>query len=152
MFSWPWWVFSILAAILWGLHFNLVVKVSNQLPRDIYTPLTLFFITSISILILLPFIYHKVASNLLSLWQAGNGIRLSMLVLVFTALIAASFLFVAMQLSPNPTIAALIDITYPVFIALIAWFLYRESHLDWAVILGACLIFSGVTLIIWKHG
>lgn len=152
MFAWPWWVFSILAAILWGLHFNLVVKVSNVLPKDIYTPLTLFAITSVSFIVLLPFIYHKLAANLLILWQAGNGIKLSVLVLVFTALFAACCLFIAMQLSPNPTVAALLDITYPVFIAVIAWLLYRENHLDWAVLAGGGLIFSGVMLIVWKHG
>ena len=64
MFSWPWWIFSIIAAVIWGLHFNLVVKVSNVLPRDIYTPITLFLITSVSILLVLPFIHQKVFNNL----------------------------------------------------------------------------------------
>lgn len=141
MFSWPWWIFSIIAAVIWGLHFNLVVKVSNVLPRDIYTPITLFLITSVSILLVLPFIHQKVFNNLVTLWYAGDDIRLSVVVLVFTAIIAANLLYIAMQLSPNATVAALLYITYPVFIALIAWLLYRENHLDWAVLAGGALIF-----------
>jgi len=152
MFSWPWWSFSIVAAILWGLHFNLVVKVSNVLPKDIYTPLTIFIITSVSIFLLMPVIYHKVFSNLVTLWNSGNDIRISVVVLVFTAIIAANLLYIAMQLSPNATVAAILDITYPVFIAIIAWLLYRESHIDWTVLVGGGLIFSGAILIIWKHG
>ena len=152
MFTWPWWVFSIIAAVLWGLHFNLVVKVANVLPRDIYSPLTLFFITSVSILLILPVVYQKVLANLVTLWHASDDIKISVVVLVFTALIAASLLFIAMQLSPNPTVAALLDITYPVFIAIIAWLLYRENHLDWSVLVGGGLIFSGAMLIVWKHG
>lgn len=152
MFSWPWWVFSIIAAALWGLHFNLVVKVSNVLPKDIYTPLTIFSITSVSMLLLLPIFHQKIGANLVTLWHAGSDIRLSVIALIFTAIIAANLLYIAMQLSPNATIAALLDITYPVFIALVAWLLYKENHLDWSVLAGGALIFSGAMLIVWKHG
>jgi len=152
MFTWPWWLFSIVAAVIWGLHFNMVVKVSNVLPKDIYTPLTIFLITSVSILVLLPFIHQKVFANMVTLWSAGNNVRLSVVVLFFTAMIAANLLFIAMQLSPNATVAALLDITYPLFIAIIAWLLYQENHLDWTVLLGGGLIFSGAMLIVWKHG
>jgi len=152
MFTWPWWVFSIIAAVLWGFHFNLVVKVSSVLPKDIYTPLTIFVITSVSILLLLPVIHVKVFTNLLTLWHAGNDIRISVVVLIFTAIMAANLLYIAMQLSPNATVAALLDITYPVFIAIVAWLLYRENHLDWSVLAGGALIFTGAMLIVWKHG
>lgn len=152
MFAWPWWIFSIFAAILWGVHFNLIVKVSNALPKDIYTPLTLFLITSFSILLLLPFVHQKIFTNLVTLWHSSTDIRLSVIVLVFSALIAANLLYIAMRLSPNATIAALLDITYPVFVAIVAWLLYRENHLDWSVLVGGALIFSGAMLIVWKNG
>lgn len=152
MFSLPWWIFSIVAAIIWGLHFNLVVKVANVLPRDIYTPLTLFVITAVSIFLILPFIHQKVFANIVTLWNADNEIRISVIVLIFTTIIAANLLYIAMQLSPNATIAALLDITYPLFIAIVAWLLYRENHLDWSVLVGGGLIFSGAMLIVWKHG
>ena len=152
MFTLPWWMFSIVAAIIWGLHFNLIVKVSNVLPRDIYTPITLFVVTAISIFLLLPFMHQKIFENIMTLWHSGTEIRISVIVLIFTTIIAANLLYIAMQLSPNPTIAALLDITYPLFIAIMAWFLYRENHLDWSVIVGGALIFSGAMLIVWKHG
>lgn len=76
----------------------------------------------------------------------------SVVVLILTALIATSLLYIAMQLSPNATIAALMDITYPAFIAVVAWLLYRVNHLDWHVVIGAVLIFSGALVILSKHG
>ena len=152
MLNWPWWTYSILASVLWGLHFNLLVKVSQVLPRDIYTPLTLFFITANSIWVLLLFAHKQLFINILTLWQAGPQIRLSLLVLIVTTVCAATLLTIAMQLSNNATLASLLDITYPIFVALVAWLLFREGHFDWTIIVGGVLIFAGSLLIIWKHG
>lgn len=150
--TWPWWIYSILATIVWGLHFNLVVKVSSALPRDIYTPLTMFFITSFSLLILLPLAYSRMFENIATLWHGTPQLRISVLLLIVTAITAVTLLYTAMQLSPNATIASLLDITYPIFVALIAWLVFRENHLDWSVLLGGALIFAGASIIIWKHG
>lgn len=152
MLTLPWWFYSITAAIVWGLHFNMVAKITKALPQDLNTPITLFMITAAPIFLLLPFNYQRVFENLVTLWQAENQIRVSVLVLIFTTIIAASLLYIAMQLSPNPTIASLLDITYPLFIAIVAWLLYRENHLDWSVLIGGGLILSGAMLIVWKHG
>ena len=148
----PWWAYSIIAAVVWGLHFNLVARIMKILPNDVYAPLTLFFVTAVSIFLLLPLMHQKIFANITLLWNAGNSIRLSVLVLIFTTIIAANLLYIAMQLSPNPTVASLLDITYPLFIALIAWLLFRENHLDWSVLLGGGMILGGAMLIVWKHG
>lgn len=148
----PWWFYSIAAAVIWGLHFNLVARIMKVMPNEVYAPLTLFLITAVSIFILLPFMYQKIFANVMLLWQADNSIRLSVLVLIITTIVAANLLYIAMQLSPNPTVASLLDITYPLFIALIAWLLFRENHLDWSVLLGGGMILGGAMLIVWKHG
>lgn len=152
MLSWPWWTYSIIAAVLWGLHFNLVVRVSRLLPNDIYTPLTLFFITSLSMVLVLPFTWQKVFSNVVTLYNASSEIRIYVILLIFTTLVAAVLLYVAMRMSNNPTVAGAIDITYPLFVALIAWLVFRENQVDWSVIVGGLLIFAGSFIIIWKHG
>lgn len=152
MLSWPWWTYSIFAAILWGLHFNLVVRVSRLLPNDIYTPLTLFFITSLSIFVTLPFTCQKIFSNIATLYHSGPEIRTSVLILIFSTLVAATLLYIAMRLSNNPTVAGSIDITYPFFVALIAWLLFKENQIDWSVIVGGILIIAGSFIIILKHG
>jgi len=142
----------LLASMIWGLHFNLIVKITKVLPRDIYTPLTLFFITSNSIWILLLFTHKPVFANINTLWQSGTQIRLYVFILIVTTLVAASLLYIAMQFSSNATLASLLDITYPVFVALVAWLVFKEGRFDWSLLLGGTLIFAGSLLIIWKHG
>lgn len=151
MFSMPWWVFSLLAAIVWGVHFNMVARIMKALPKDIFTPITLFMVTAVPIFILLPLGYKKIFANVDQMWNSGAELRISLIVLIFTTIVAANLLYIAMQLSTNPTIAALLDITYPLFIALVAWLLYRDNHLDWSVLLGGGLILAGSMLIVWKH-
>lgn len=152
MLTWPWWSYSIIASMLWGIHFNLIVRVSRVLPNDIYAPLTLFVITSLSVVLILPFAWHKIIGNINILYHSSTEIRLSVVLIIFTTTVAAVLLYVAMRMSNNPTVAGAIDITYPFFVALIAWLVFRENQVDWSVIVGGALIFAGSFLIIWKHG
>jgi len=152
MLKWPWWTYSMLAALLWGLHFNLLVKVSSVLPKNIYAPLTLFFITANSIWLIALLAPKQLVVNIQTLWYAGPQIRLYLLLLIMTTLVAAVLLTIAMQLSNNATLASLLDITYPIFVALVAWAVFKEGHFDWTMLVGGLLIFSGSFLIIWKHG
>jgi drug/metabolite transporter (DMT)-like permease len=48
----------------------------------------------------------------------------------------------------NATLASLIEISYPAFVAVFAWLLFREWQLNAGVLLGALLVFAGCTLII----
>jgi drug/metabolite transporter (DMT)-like permease len=47
----------------------------------------------------------------------------------------------------NATLAGLIEITYPLFIALFAYFAFGEAQLSLASALGGTLIFAGVATI-----
>jgi drug/metabolite transporter (DMT)-like permease len=43
------------------------------------------------------------------------------------------------------------SMAYPVFVALFAWLLFREMHINTSVIIGGLLVFAGVTMIIWNN-
>lgn len=68
-------------------------------------------------------------------------------VVVFTAANTAIFLSIAAK---NATVAGLVEISYPVFIALFAWLVLRETQLTAGVAAGAALIFAGVVLVLLK--
>ena len=51
----------------------------------------------------------------------------------------------------NATLASLIEISYPVFVALFAWLLFREIHVNASVVVGGLLVFAGVCLIVWNN-
>jgi drug/metabolite transporter (DMT)-like permease len=44
----------------------------------------------------------------------------------------------------NATLAALIEISYPLFIALFSWVFLRESQMNLGTALGAAMILSGI--------
>jgi len=48
----------------------------------------------------------------------------------------------------NATLASLIEISYPAFVAIFAWLLFREWQLNAGVLAGAALVFAGTALII----
>ncbi|MGA2053413.1 MAG: EamA family transporter, partial [Opitutales bacterium] len=47
----------------------------------------------------------------------------------------------------NATLASLIEISYPFFVALFAWLLFRDVQLSWATALGGLLILAGIAII-----
>jgi drug/metabolite transporter (DMT)-like permease len=49
----------------------------------------------------------------------------------------------------NATVASLIEISYPLFVAFFAWLLFRESQLNWSVLIGGAMILGGV-FVVWS--
>ena len=47
----------------------------------------------------------------------------------------------------NPTLVSLIEITYPLFVALFAWVFFREMQLNAVTICGGLLVLAGVAVI-----
>lgn len=47
----------------------------------------------------------------------------------------------------NATMAALIEASYPIFVALLAWLFFNQMHLTWLSIVGGALIIGGVFLV-----
>ena len=59
-------------------------------------------------------------------------------------------LFIALSIvSKNATIAGMIEISYPLFIALFAYLIFRESELNWGIAAGGALIMAGVLTVYW---
>ncbi len=47
----------------------------------------------------------------------------------------------------NATLASLIEISYPFFVAVFAWLFFRETQFNWPTILGGILILGGVAVV-----
>ena len=76
--------------------------------------------------------------------------RALILALPLTSLLGSWLLYVSIG-QKNATLASLIEISYPVFVALFAYVLFREVALDALTLLGAALVFAGVGVIIWHR-
>jgi drug/metabolite transporter (DMT)-like permease len=63
-----------------------------------------------------------------------------------------AFLTYAAMSAKNPTLASLIEISYPLFVVLFAWLFFREMELNTMTICGGLLVIVGVMVIIlWER-
>jgi drug/metabolite transporter (DMT)-like permease len=140
-----WWMYATLAAMIWGVHYPLVGKALTTI-----SPITVYFIPSIVLFAFLPFYYKTLISDYHSLMAGDVSVKISAFALMFTSIAASLLLYKAIYGS-NATVASLIEITYPVFVALFAFIIFNENHLTWNVAAGGMLIMAGTGLIIYNN-
>ena len=97
--------------------------------------MTVLLLTAIPVLLLVPFYRHVLVADARTLAGLSAGERWTVLSVAVTSLLATVLLFVSID-RKNATMAALIEITYAIFIVLFAWLLFREVHLTWTSALG----------------
>lgn len=141
----PWYVTALGAAVVWGVHYPLLDHALKRLSL-----FTVLFLTILPVLLAAPFFYATLASDLATVPKMAWGTRVAILLIPFTSLVGAVLLFLAIS-DKNATLASLIEISYPVFVALFAWLLFRQIHLNVSVLLGALLVFAGVAVIILNN-
>lgn len=61
--------------------------------------------------------------------------------------LGAFLTYVAMS-AKNPTLASLVEISYPLFVVLFAWVFFREMQLNLVTLCGGLLVIAGVAVII----
>lgn len=140
-----WYVTALGAAMVWGLHYPLV---DNALKR--LSPMGVLLLTAIPVL-LMSAVFHR---HLLADYQAIKGMdwasRLIIIALAVTSITGSFLLYLSIN-SRNATLASLIEISYPVFVVLFSYLLFRQSHVSPSVLFGALLVFAGVALIILNN-
>jgi drug/metabolite transporter (DMT)-like permease len=142
MKNWPWYLSALGAAIVWGVHYPLV---DNALKR--VSVVTVLLLTAIPIAIFALVAHRTVADDLATLRTLGWRGQLPILALALTSLAGSVLLYIAIG-AKNATLASVIEISYPLFVAIFAWLLFRQAHWNAAVLAGGLLVFAGVTLII----
>lgn len=141
----PWYVAALGAAVAWGIHYPLVAFALKRVSL-----VFVLVLTALPIVLLVPFFHRQLRADLAVLAGLAAGERWTILALAATSLAGSAFLFLSIA-AKNATLAALLEITYPVFVALFAWWLFREVHWNASVLAGAALVFAGVALIIWHN-
>ena len=141
----PWYVTAIAAALVWGVHYPLVDFALKRI-----SIVSVLLLTAIPILLLVP-LYQQTLKHDIVIWHGLSwSARLPILSIMLTSLFGAVLLYLSIA-GKNATLASLIEISYPVFVALFAYLLFRELHLNAPVLSGAALVFSGVALIVWHN-
>jgi drug/metabolite transporter (DMT)-like permease len=138
----PWYVAALGAAVVWGIHYPLIEFALRRVSL-----LTVLLLTALPVLLLLPFFGHVLLADARSLAQLGAGERWTVLAVSLSSLLATVLLFLSID-GKNATMAGLIEISYPIFIVLFTWLLFREMHLTWTSALGGLLIMAGAAVVI----
>lgn len=139
-----WYLWALLGAIIWGVHYPLLGKV-----LQVVSPITAYFIPTILLLLGLPFYYKTLISDVQAILASPLEIKAMTAVIAFTSIIGSISVYKAIHGS-NATLASLIEITYPLCVALFAYFVLKETHLSVIDIVGGVLIISGTGIIIWN--
>ena len=141
-----WLLLALTASLLWGLNYVLAEKAMLRISPLTLMALELFVgavLATVAALLSGSF-RHDLA---LLARDRGSMLLVGASVVAFTTANTAIFYSVATK---NATLAGLVEISYPLFIALFTWLLFRESHLNAAVVAGAALIAAGVTVIMLR--
>jgi drug/metabolite transporter (DMT)-like permease len=137
----PWYVTALGAALVWGIHYPLV---DHALKRLSLTGVLL--LTALPILVL-PLVTRGLGTDLVALRAMSWSERVPILALALTSLAGSVLLYLSIS-GKNATLASLIEITYPVFVVLFAFLLFRQMDLNASVLIGAGLVFAGVAVIV----
>jgi drug/metabolite transporter (DMT)-like permease len=138
----PWYVPAIAAAVVWGLHYPLI----EHALRRVSLP-TVVLLSALPMALVALAFPARLAADWRALAVLPVGERWLIGLIAVTSLAGTVLLYLAVR-GRNATLASLIEISYPAFVAVFAWLLFREWQLNTGVLLGAVLVATGSVLII----
>ncbi len=138
-----WIVFALLASLFWGLTYTL----NEQLYRHIS------FVTSLAVALTVAGLCSAVVAVYMGTFGKDmvtifSSPKVFWLCLAGVAALLIAEVFIGLSIvSKNATLAGLIEISYPLFILLFSYLLFKENNFTVATAVGGALMFSGVAVI-----
>lgn len=136
MNSYPWYITALGAALVWGVHYPLIDMALKRISL-----VSVLALTCVPIFLLLPVYQQTLRADWQTLWRLSHGERWPVLLLPLSSLVATLLLFLSID-RKNATFASLIEISYPLFVAVFAYMLFGS------MLVGGLLIFAGVAMIV----
>jgi|SRR5579872_147425 len=138
-----WILFAIGASVLWGVTYVWNEQVYKHISFLSSLAITSFFLFLVTLMAAL---FGGNFGN--DLGSIVHSKKLLVLVIAETVGLILAELFIAYSITEkNATLSGLIEITYPIFIAIFAYVLYRENEVNAGTVFGGALIFIGVFFI-----
>ena len=145
MTNFPWYVTALAAALIWGVHYPLVDFALKRV-----SVFSLLMLTALPILLLMPVFMRDVARDLDTVKTLPAAEQGLIAAVALTSLLGAVLIYLSIA-GKNATLASLIEITYPVFVALFAYVIFRQVHLNASVIVSGLMVIAGAALIIYNN-
>lgn len=140
----PWYLTALAAAVVWGIHYPLL----DHALKRVSLP-TVLLLTALPMVLIGAFFHRQIAQDWSVVRTLPTAEQIAIATIMLTSSIASILLFLSIG-AKNATLASLIEVTYPLFVALFAFLLFREVALSPPIIFGAALIFVGVGVVIFS--
>lgn len=137
-----WYIFAILSSIIWGIHYTILEYSLTKI-----SPYTILLITSLSTISLYFFFFQEINSDISTIFSMNFSNKWPILLLFFTSFGASMCLYTAISLK-SATSAALIEITYPIWIIILSIFVF-SSGISLYTLIGGLFILLGSGIIIF---
>jgi drug/metabolite transporter (DMT)-like permease len=139
-----WIVYALTAAVIWGVSY----AASGRVIERGMTPLAFFFCYALFGVVAAA---AALALNgkLTSVPAEVRALGPDMIwfaIAVATSAGGALLIYMAIG-EKNATLASLIEISYPFFVAIFAWLFFRETQFNWPTVLGGLMILGGVAVV-----
>jgi len=140
-----WIIYAVAASVCWGMSY----AASSEILKKGFSPLIFFFGYSLSCT-LVALISLLTSGALPNIWKFANLERSDVGWFSFSIAIGAlgAYLTYAAMSAKNPTLASLIEISYPFFVVLFTWVFFRQCQLNLSTMIGGLLLLAGVFIII----
>ncbi len=141
----PWYLTALGAALVWGIHYPLVDFALKRV-----SVFGVLLLSVLPVLLLMPVFLRDLARDVDTVLALPGSEQAMIAAIGLTSLLGAVLLYVSIA-GKNATLASLIEITYPVFVAFFAYVIFRHIHLNASVIIGGLLVMAGAGLIIYNN-
>ena len=147
MISSMWALYAIIAAILWGVDYALTEKVLQSVRFPMLLSIELFF----GFLTMFAFTIFSGSYKIEWAGLLSSNKTMTLVAAIVLAFNIANMFIVLSIGDKNATLSGLIEISYPLFIALFSWLFFRENNLSAGTVSGGIFILVGVSLIYFSN-
>jgi len=140
----PWFVFAVVASILWGLNYVLTERLLKTVSTA--TVLLAAALGGLVVAVTMGVVGGGFRRDLALL--AAGGREAWWLAASVAVYLTANLCILASVRGSNATLAAVVETTYPLFTMVFAWVLFRETQATPGTFAGALLIIAGVACVL----
>lgn len=140
-----WWTLSLISAVIWGFHYTMLESAMRHISQT-----TAYVITCLPVILVAIFFHQQIATDYRVFMDADIKTKIPMILIIFTSFAATICLYFAMTMK-SATHAALLEITYPIFVTVFSLLILGVNHFSISTVIGASMILGGSAVVILNN-